>query len=102
MVAGFDHGMSPADLFDLALGVRIKLQPTLSASLSMGAAALMLANPLIGAAIGAGSLLAQKIMQDPFEQMFSTTYVVTGSWSDPQVVRPGTAAATAPAEGLQR
>ncbi|MEO8741254.1 MAG: AsmA-like C-terminal region-containing protein, partial [Casimicrobiaceae bacterium] len=94
--------MGDTDLARETQKLRIKVQPTLSASLSMGAAALMLANPLIGAAIGAGSLLAQKIMKDPFEQMFSTTYVVTGSWSDPQVVRPGTAAAAAPDEGLQR
>ena len=94
--------MGETDLAHETQKLRIKVQPTLSASLSLGAAALMIANPLIGAAIGAGSLLAQKFMQDPFEQMFSTTYLVTGSWSDPQVVRPGTAAATAPAEGLQR
>ena len=39
--------------------------------MSVGAAALLLANPIIGAAVYAGSLLAQKAMQDPIEQMFS-------------------------------
>ena len=39
--------------------------------------------------------LAQKIMQDPIEKMFSQRYVVTGSWSDPQVER-GSAAAPTP------
>jgi uncharacterized protein YhdP len=37
----------------------------------------------------AGSLLAQKAMQDPIEQMFSFGYAVTGSWSDPVVEREG-------------
>ena len=39
---------------------------------------LLLANPIVGAAIGAGTLLAQKIMQDPIEQIFSQRYVVWG------------------------
>ena len=67
----------------------VRVQPTLSASVSVGAAALLLANPLVGAAVGAGSLLAQKAMQDPIEQMFSFDYTVTGSWSDPVVEREG-------------
>jgi uncharacterized protein (TIGR02099 family) len=75
--------------------IRVRVQPTLSGSVSVGAAALLLANPIIGAAIGAGSLLAQKIMQDPIEQIFSTQYSVSGSWSDPQVNRPAAAAARA-------
>ncbi|MEO8565410.1 MAG: YhdP family protein, partial [Betaproteobacteria bacterium] len=60
----------------------VRVQPTLSAGVSVGAAALLLANPVIGAAVYAGSLLAQKAMQDPIEQMFSFGYAVTGSWSD--------------------
>jgi uncharacterized protein (TIGR02099 family) len=82
--------------------IKVRVQPTLSGSVSVGAAALLLANPIIGAAIGAGSLLAQKIMQDPIEQMFSQQYAVSGSWSDPQVSRPGAAAANAgPAENVR-
>ncbi|MEP6942190.1 MAG: YhdP family protein [Betaproteobacteria bacterium] len=84
-----------ADLAHETQNLKVRVQPTLSASLSVGAAALMLANPIIGAAIGAGSLLAQKIMQDPIEQMFSQQYFVSGSWSDPQVSRRGAAAASA-------
>ena len=41
---------------------------------SAGAAALFLANPLVGAAVGAGTLLAQKLLKDPLEQMFSYEY----------------------------
>ena len=67
----------------------VRVQPTLSAGVSVGAAALLLANPVIGAAVAAGSLLAQKAMQDPIEQIFSYGYAVTGSWSDPVVEREG-------------
>jgi uncharacterized protein (TIGR02099 family) len=79
----------------------VHVQPTLSAGVSVGAAALLLANPVIGAAVAAGSLLAQKVMQDPIEQIFSYGYAVTGSWSDPIVEREGrfpapAAAATKP------
>ncbi len=84
-----------ADLAHETQNLKVRVQPTLSASVSVGAAALMLANPIIGAAIGAGSLLAQKIMQDPIEQMFSQQYFVSGSWSDPQVSKRGSVA-TAP------
>ena len=65
----------------------MRVQPALSASVSAGAALLFLANPLVGAAVGAGSLLAQTMLQDPIEQMFSYEYTVTGSWSDPVVTR---------------
>jgi uncharacterized protein YhdP len=67
----------------------VRVQPTLSAGVSAGAALLFLANPIVGAAVGAGSLLAQKVLKDPIEQMFSYEYLVTGSWSDPLVTRSG-------------
>jgi uncharacterized protein YhdP len=70
------------------------VQPALSGGVSAGAALLFLANPIVGAAVGAGSLLAQKVMRDPIEQMFSYQYTVTGSWSDPVVTRSGTAMAS--------
>ena len=73
----------------------VRVLPALSASISTGAALLFLANPIIGAAIGAGALLAQKVLRDPFEQMFSYEYLVTGSWADPVVTRPGAAKAAA-------
>jgi uncharacterized protein YhdP len=83
--------------------LKVRVQPSMSAGLSVGAAALLLANPIIGAAIGAGSLLAQKVMQDPLEQMFAYVYMITGSWSDPQVERTGGAAtATGPVETMKR
>ncbi len=73
--------------------LKVRVQPTLSAGVSVGAAVLLLANPIIGAAVGAGSLLAQKVLQDPIEQMFAYEYVVSGSWSDPVVERVGRQAA---------
>ncbi len=84
-----------------ALDVRVK--PALSTTFSAGAAALFIANPLLGAAVGAGTLLAQKLLDNPLGSIFSYDYRVTGSWSDPQVERvgsraqPATAAAGAPA-----
>ncbi|HEY2865418.1 MAG TPA: YhdP family protein [Casimicrobiaceae bacterium] len=91
-----------ADIARETQHLNVRVQPTLSAGVSVGAAALLLANPVIGAAVAAGSLLAQKAMQDPIEQMFSYGYAVTGSWSDPVVERagrfpaPAAAAATKP------
>ena len=60
---------------------------------------LFLANPLVGAAVGAGTLLAQKMLKDPLEQMFSYDYAVTGSWADPVVERVRAAAAAAAQSG---
>ena len=76
-----------ADLAREAQDLKVHVQPTLSSGLSLGAAALMFANPIVGAVIGASSLLAQKALSDPIEQMFASDYAVTGSWSDPQVER---------------
>ena len=80
----------------------MRVQPALSSGVSAGAALLFLANPLVGAAVGAGSLLAQKVLSDPIEQMFSYDYDVTGSWSDPVVTREGAASATALPESPRR
>ena len=76
--------------------LRVRVQPALSTSVSAGAAALFIANPLVGAAIGAGTLLAQKVLKDPIEQLFSYDYAVTGSWSDPIVERVSSRTAAAP------
>ncbi len=83
-----------ADLAKETQRLTVRVQPALSGGVSAGAALLFLANPIVGAAVGAGSLLAQKVMKDPIEQMFSYQYTVTGSWSDPVVTRSGTAMAS--------
>jgi uncharacterized protein YhdP len=68
----------------------VHVQPSLATGVSAGAAALLVAaNPMIAAVVGAGTLLAQKVLKDPIEQMFSYEYRVTGQWSDPVVARVG-------------
>ncbi|MEO8486999.1 MAG: YhdP family protein [Betaproteobacteria bacterium] len=82
-----------ADLAKETQELNVRVLPSLSSTFSTGAAGaallLLAANPLVAAAVGAGTLLAQKVMKDPFEQMFSYEYRVTGSWSDPVVARVG-------------
>jgi uncharacterized protein (TIGR02099 family) len=84
--------------------LRVRVQPTLSGTVSVGAAALLLANPILGAAVGAGALFAQTAMKDPIEQMFSYEYAISGSWADPIVERSGRSPATAaaPAETVKQ
>jgi len=77
----------------------VRVQPALSSSVSAGAALLFLTNPLVGAVVGAGSLFAQTILQDPVEKMFRYEYTVTGGWSDP-VVAKGGAGPTSGASGV--
>ncbi len=94
-----------ADLARETQRLTVRVQPTLSAGVSAGAALLFFANPILGAAVGAGSLLAQKMLKDPIEQMFTYEYLVTGSWSDPIVSRGGlasTASAPVPAAPVAR
>jgi uncharacterized protein YhdP len=79
--------------------LKVRVQPSLSSGVSGAAAALFIANPLIGAAVGAGTLLAQKMLNNPFDQLFSYEYAVTGSWDDPVVVRTNAAAAAAAQSG---
>ena len=69
----------------------VRVQPSLSSSVSAGAALFFLANPLVGAVVGAGSLFAQTLLQDPVEKMFRYEYTVTGGWSDPVVAKNGSA-----------
>jgi uncharacterized protein (TIGR02099 family) len=69
--------------------LKVRVQPSLSSGVSAGAAALFIANPLIGAAVGAGTLLAQKMLNNPFDKLFSYEYAITGSWDDPVVTRAG-------------
>ena len=63
------------------------MERALSSSVSVGTAALFLANPLVGAAVGAGALLAQKMLDNPIEKMFSYEYGVSGGWDEPVVQR---------------
>lgn len=62
--------------------LRVLVQPTLSESVAIGAAAGLL-NP----AVGVVTYLAQKMLSDPIEKLFAFEYAVTGAWSDPQVAK---------------
>jgi uncharacterized protein (TIGR02099 family) len=87
------HLAGDVDLARETQQLTVRVQPSLSTAVSTGAGAaavaLLAANPLVGAAVGAGTLLAQKLMQDPIEQMFSYEYAVRGSWAEPQIERLG-------------
>jgi uncharacterized protein YhdP len=58
--------------------LHVRVQPALGETLAVGA---MIANP----AIGAAAWVVQKILKDPFGQMFAFEYAISGSWSDPKV-----------------
>lgn len=64
--------------------LRVLIQPTLSESVAIGAAASLL-NP----AVGVVTYLAQKALSDPIEKLFAYEYAVSGSWSEPQVLKRG-------------
>lgn len=68
----------PAETQSLVVEVRPELNAGL-ASLAYAA----LANP----ALGLGSFVAQMVLREPLQQMFSFEYDVNGPWDDPQVVR---------------
>ena len=74
----------------------VRVQPALSSIVSSGAALLFLTNPLSAAIVGAGSLFAQTILQDPVEKMFRNDYTITGGWADPVIVKGSGGATTAP------
>lgn len=75
------------DLAHETQDLSVRVQPSLSTGVSAGAAALFIANPLLGAAVGAGALLAQKMLNNPFDQLFSYRYAVSGSFDEPLVTR---------------
>jgi uncharacterized protein YhdP len=86
-----------ADLAKETQRLAVRVQPSLSGGVGAGTALLMLANPIVGAAVGVGSLLARQA-GNPLGQIFSYEYQVTGSWSDPIVGRRGPVTAAVPVE----
>ena len=71
--------------------LRVAVQPTLSESVAIGAAAGLL-NPIAGVL----TYLAQKALSDPIEKFFAYEYEIRGTWDDPEVRRLG-AGKSAPA-----
>ncbi|MCX9157644.1 YhdP family protein [Niveibacterium sp. 24ML] len=64
--------------------LRVQVQPTLSETVALGVAL----GPAIGTlnpAVGLVAYLAQKILSDPVEKMFTYDYAVDGSWAEPRV-----------------
>jgi uncharacterized protein (TIGR02099 family) len=59
----------------------VKVMPRISDSLSLAALA---GGPLAGAV----AFLAQKVLKDPLNKIISTEYEITGTWDNPQEVRP--------------
>ncbi len=67
--------------------LRVRVQPALGSSVALGTAALV--NPVAGVA----ALIAQKVLQNPVDQIFAFEYAVTGSWEDPKVEKVSAAKA---------
>lgn len=61
--------------------LRVKVNPQLSDTVSVAGA--LIGGPVAGVA----AFIAQKLLKDPLDQIASYEYDVTGSWSDPQVVK---------------
>ena len=70
------------NLLNETQNIQARVQPALGESVAVGA---MIANPIAGAAVWA----AQKILKDPFGQIFTFEYQITGPWSDPKVNKLG-------------
>lgn len=67
--------------------LRVKVYPSVSDSVAVAGA--LLGGPVAGIA----SFLVQKVLRDPFDKMTAYEYDITGTWSDPQVSKAGTAPA---------
>ena len=59
----------------------VKVMPRISDSVSLAALA---GGPLAGAV----AFLAQKVLKDPLNKIISTEYEITGTWDNPQEVKP--------------
>lgn len=62
--------------------LRVKVQPTLSESVAVGAA---LGGAVINPVAGVVTYIVQKALEDPVEKFFAFEYEVTGTWNDPLV-----------------
>jgi uncharacterized protein YhdP len=71
-----------ADVARETQDLTVRVVPVVGDSVA-AAAGVMLLNPIIGA----GALLAQRILRDPLGQMFAFEYRITGGWEDPKVER---------------
>ena len=63
----------------------VRVQPTLSETVAVGVIVGQVALGVFNPAIGAAAYVAQKLLQDPVEKIFSYDYLVSGPWADPKV-----------------
>ncbi|HEV3007580.1 MAG TPA: YhdP family protein, partial [Burkholderiales bacterium] len=68
------------DLAHETQDLRVRVLPSLGDSAALG---LTLVNPVAGVA----AAIAQRILKNPLGQIFAFDYTVSGSWSDPKVVK---------------
>jgi uncharacterized protein YhdP len=68
------------DLAHETQDLRVRVFPSLGDSAALG---LTLVNPVAGVA----AAIAQRILKNPLGQIFAFDYTVSGSWSDPKVVK---------------
>jgi uncharacterized protein (TIGR02099 family) len=71
-----------ADLAKETQDLTVRVVPTIGDSIAV-AAGVALLNPLVGA----GALLAQRLLKDPIGQMLAYEYRITGSWAEPKVIQ---------------
>jgi uncharacterized protein (TIGR02099 family) len=69
-----------ADIAHETQNLRVRVVPSLGDSAALG---LTLVNPVAGVA----AAIAQRILKNPLGQIFAYDYSVSGSWSDPKVVK---------------
>ena len=73
--------------------LRVQILPTLGESMSvLGAFA-------AGPAVGIGSLIINKVLGNPLDKLAAFEYNVSGTWSDPKVIKVGEAPAKANNQG---
>ena len=61
--------------------LRVRVSPSVSDGVSIAGA--LIGGPIAGVA----AFLAQKILKDPLDQIVSYEYAITGTWTEPQVMR---------------
>lgn len=90
------HMSGSVDLEQETQDLRVTVQPTLSESVAVGAAAGLI-NPVAGVV----AYVAQKALSDPIEKFFSFDYAITGAWADPRVEKLSGAAPAVPAKSKE-
>lgn len=73
------------EVYDLHLTVQPTLSETVAIGVTVGQAAVGVVNPLVGVA----AYVAQKLLRDPVEKIFSYEYEISGPWADPKIENTG-------------